>query len=238
MANASGFEHIALSLIIPVYNEEDAVRHAIEANIVALQALLKDYEVIIINDGSADRSAAIIDETAGGRAFIRVLHKPKNEGMGGAVMSGIQLATKTYVLPVPVDCPLDTDILKKFISNLDHYDMVIGYRPVRVGYSLRMKLNSFVFHQLVSRLFRVQLKDYNWIHLYKRKIFTEDGIVITSKGIPMLAEVLIKGIRKGLRIKEIEVEQKERLTGVATASKISTVLKTIREIFVLYAKIG
>lgn len=238
MDKGSSFNHISLSLVIPVYNEEDSIRSAIEANKAALKNTLSSYEIIIVNDGSFDNSQSIINEYKGKDANIYLIEKVSNEGIGSAIKAGIEQARYDYILPVPVDCPLDRETLIKFLSNLGQYDIVIGYRPQRVGYSLRMQLNSVVFHKLISLLFKIDLKDYNWIHLYKNKIFKEDKIEITSKGLMMLPEVLIRSKRKGLSLNEIEILQQERLTGVATASKITTVIKTIKEIAVLYRRIG
>ncbi len=231
------FSHISLSLIIPVYNEEKSVQVAIDSNLKALKKYLTNYELIIVNDGSVDNSQSLINDYIKGKENFITIEKQKNQGIGSAIRVGIEKAKYDYVLPVPVDCPLDDNTLYLFLCNLENVDVLVGYRPKRVGYSLRMKLNSYVFHKLISWLFKINLKDYNWIHLYKRKIFFEEGIKISSNGIMMLAEVLIKSSRKNRSLKEIEIVQRERLTGTATASKLITVIKTIKEIVLLYKEI-
>jgi glycosyltransferase involved in cell wall biosynthesis len=238
MENVSSYNPVSLSIIIPVYNEEEAVRGAIESNLNAVQNCLAEFEIIIINDGSKDNSQAVIHDFIKGKERIIFINKKENEGLGSAIRKGVDMATMDYILPVPVDCPLDAQTLKKFLSAIGNNDVVVGYRPRREGYSLRMKINSIVFHKLITYLFSINLIDYNWIHLYKSRIFTKDGIDISSNGILMLAEILIKSKRKGLLLKEIEIVQRERLTGVATASKLITVVKTIKEIILLYKKMG
>lgn len=232
------YKQISLSLIIPVYNEEETILSAIESNLNALKKYLTNYEIIIVNDGSQDNSQAIINNFINGKENFIAIEKEINQGMGSAVRLGIEHAKFDYILPVPADCPLDENTLNNFLSNLDKVDVLIGYRPQRVGYSLRMQINSIVFHKLISRLFKINLKDYNWIHLYKRKIFFDDGITISSNGIMMLAEILIKAERKGMFMKEIEIVQRARLTGTATAAKFITVIKTIIEIFALHKEIN
>lgn len=232
------YKNISLSLIIPVFNEEQSVQAAIESNLYALNQQLTQFEIIVVNDGSDDSSQEIINQFIKDRSNISSIQKEKNEGIGSAIRTGIYNAKYDYVFPVPVDCPLDNETLSLFLSQLGNADVIAGYRPKRVGYSVRMRMNSYLFHAIISFLFNVKLKDYNWIHLYKRKIFIKDGIEITSNGIVMLAEVLIKSLRKGLSVKEIEVVQRERLTGIATASKFTTLLKTFKEIISLYREIG
>lgn len=234
MGPASSYRHISVSLVIPVYNEEDAVTDAIDTNLRALEASVQTYEVIVVNDGSKDNTLAVVRDHIRDRPHVRLIDKQPNEGIGSAIRTGISAAQYAWVLPVPADCPLDTPTLEKFLLATEGADIVVGYRQTRVGYTLRMRLNSYVFHWLVSLLFRMRLRDYNWIHMYKRTVFTEHGVQITSRGIMMLAEVLIRSARKGLVMHEVEVKQLERITGVATASKLSTVLFTIRELIRLY----
>ncbi len=107
---------------------------------------------------------------------------------------------------------------------------MVSFRKEKVGYSLQKKINSWVYHFLVSYLFSMNLKDYNWIHMYNRRIFNNKDVFIEHNGIFMLAEVLIKAKKKGFTFYEFEVVQIERLTGIATASKLSAIVKTIFEI--------
>lgn len=237
MVNESDFSHISLSVIVPVFNEEEAIRIAIESNLNAVQKYLSVYEIIIVNDGSTDNSQSIINDFVSEKEFFTIVEQPENKGLGSAVRIGIDHAKYEYILPVPVDCPLDDATLHAFLSGVDGADILVGYRPERVGYSLRMKVNSYFFHFLISYLFKIRLKDYNWIHLYRRDIFTSGGIHITSNGIMMLSEILIKASRRGMRLKEIRIKQQARLTGTATASRFITVINTLREMVVLYTKL-
>ena len=160
--------------------------------------------------------------------FIKYFKK-KNEGFGSAIRKGIELAVKKFVMFVPVDSPLTEDIMQSFYENIDKADILVGYRIEKKGYSWRMKLNSRIFHVLVSKLFNMKLKDYNWIHLYRREIFNE--IIIQYNGIFMLAEVLIKGKQKGYTITEFPVEMIKRSGGVATAGSFKAALQTARDLF-------
>lgn len=223
-----------VSIIVPVYNEEEILQAAIDSNLQTITQFTDDYELIIVNDGSKDRSAQIIDQVFGNHPKIVVQHQSPNGGFGSAVRKGISLATKQYVICVPVDSPLDNEVFGAFYHNLGKADVLVAYRRKRLGYSFRMKVNSWVFHQLVTHMFGMRLKDYNWIHLYDRRIFTEGGIVIQYNGLFMLAEVLIKAKRLGYSFYEFPVDQRQRLTGIATASKFSAVAKTLRDIVGFY----
>jgi len=224
----------SVSVVTPVFNEEEIIESAIKTNLLLLKQFNCDFEVVIVNDCSTDGSAMIIDRCFSNSAEIKIVHKPANEGFGGAVKSGIAVASKDYILCVPADSPLTSEVLEVFIKAAGKADIVVSYRLERLGYTWRMKVNSKVFHFLVSKLFDIQFRDFNWIHMYSRRIFSIGGIEIRSKGLFMLAEVLIAAKRKGFSFYEIPVQQTQRATGIATASKLSTLINTLREIAVYY----
>ena len=225
---------LPVTVITPVFNEEEIIESSVAINLELLRQSNLDFEILIIDDGSKDRSAKIIDDCFASVPEIKVIHKSQNGGIGSAMKLGIAHAQKDFILCVPADSPLTEEILSAFISASDKADIIVSYRTERKGYSLRMKFNSVVFQILVRNIFGIQLRDFNWIHMYHRKIFSENGIQITSKGVFMLAEVLIAAKRKGVSIFEIPVKSSQRFTGVATAAKWSTVFKTLKEMKAYY----
>ena len=220
---------VSISVIIPAFNEEAIIANAVSVAESILVAAGADFEIIVINDGSNDNTGEILDRQFAQIPHISIHHKPKNEGFGSAIRSGIKLATRQFIFCVPVDSPLTTALYQAFSSNVYKADVLVSYRRQKVGYSIRKHINSWVYHWLVSRLFGMNLRDYNWIHLYNRRIFDEGKIEIEYNGIFMLAEILIKAQRKGFTFYEFEVEQTERLTGIATASKFSAIIRTLGE---------
>ncbi len=219
-----------VSVIIPAYNEEAIIQNAVKQALDILNDSDADFEIIVVNDGSSDQTASILDTYFSRTPGIHIHHKSQNEGFGGAIRTGISLAQKKHLLCVPADSPLTSDLYESFHGHADKADLLISYRRAKVGYSWIKHLNSYVYHQLVSTLYGMRLRDYNWIHMYDRKIFTEGGITIEYDGIFMLAEILIKAKGKGYTFYQFEVEQKQRLTGIATASRPSAIIRTLRDI--------
>jgi len=221
---------LSFSIVVPVYNEEAIVINSIEQNISVLDSVNKIYEIIIVNDASRDSSKLLIENNFSNRSCIKIIHHEINSGFGGAVRTGISNASFQYILCVPVDSPLTEETFAKFIEASSKADIIVSYRIARLGYTPRMRLNSWIYHLLIELIFDIHFVDFNWIHLYNRKIFDDGNIEITSKGIFMLVEVLIKATKKGYTFYEIPVDQSERMTGVASASKFSVALKTLMEI--------
>jgi dolichol-phosphate mannosyltransferase len=221
----------SISIIIPVYNEEDSIAQSVLRNVIVLRDSKCDYEIILVNDGSKDASLSIIRQFFANETYLKIISYPDNGGFGKAVREGIKAATKDYILCVPADSPLNQTIFDKFRLAADRYDMIASYRRERIGYSWRMKLNSSAYHWLLCRLFGTRVRDFNWMHLYSKRIFEEAKFNLYANGIFFLAEIIIQCDRNGYHIGEIEVDQEMRLTGIATASRLSSIIKTLREMF-------
>lgn len=217
----------SLSLIIPAYNEEKGIRGAIQENLKVLAESFACFEIIAVDDGSRDGTLRLIEQSAAGIPEVKWTSQP-NGGFGSAVRRGIGLARMDYVMFAPVDSPLTREVLDAFLSHMGEADVLVSYRVSREGYSPRMKLNSSVYHFLISALFGLSLKDYNWIHMYKRSMF-ENDVRIENGGIFMLAEVLIKAHRKGYTFSEFPVAMRARQDGNATAASFKAAWRTARD---------
>lgn len=218
-----------VSVIIPAYNEEAIIEGAVQAAHDILSGAGADYEIIVVNDGSSDATAEILNRSFASTPGIRIIHKDKNAGFGSAIRTGIAAADKQYILCIPADSPLTPALYTAFSTHAHRADVLVSYRRQKLGYSFIKLINSYVYQRMISVLFDMRLRDYNWIHMYDRRIFREGGISIRYDGIFMLAEILIKAKRGGFTFYEFEVEQTERLTGIATASRPAAILRTIRD---------
>lgn len=224
----------SVSVVTPIYNEEEIVVQSIQQNLEVLNQLQCNYEVIVVNDGSIDKSRELLDQHFATISNVKIIHQPKNKGFGCAVMWGVEQASKDYILCIPSDNPLSLSMLKNFAAAAEKADIIVGYRNGRNGYTPMMRLNAQVFHGVVTTLFNIHLRDFNWIHMYSRKIFAEHKIKVQSTGIFMLAEILIRAKKEGCTFHEIFVQQSVRVTGVPSASKLSTMAKTLKELLLFY----
>lgn len=221
----------ALSVIMPIYNEEDLILNSIETNLSILSGSGLDYELILVNDGSTDNTEKVIQQHFSFDNRL-VYHKKENGGFGSAVSRGISLARKENIVFMSVDSPFTPEVFEAFASQIGTTDVLVAYRRKRLGYTARMHLNSWLFHKMVRLLFGLRLRDYNWVHLYKKHIF--DTISIEYNGIFMLAEVLIKAKRKGFSIAEFPVDMIKRSGGVATAGSWKVAFRTLGDLLDFY----
>jgi glycosyltransferase involved in cell wall biosynthesis len=225
----------SISIVTPIFNEEEIIESTLIKNIEILNSKKIDYEIIVIDDASIDNSLIIIQKLS--KIYpIRLIAHQINLGFGGAIKSGIEAAKKDYILCLPADSPLDNDIYFAFENNLGKADLLVSYRIKRLGYTWWMILNSYIYHKLISIVYKMNLKDYNWIHLYRREIFQENKINIEYNSIFMLAEVLIKARNNSNTFIEFPVNQTQRVTGEASAAKLKTILNTLRDLILFYPK--
>lgn len=222
------------SIITPVFNEEELLLSTVENNLKLLRASDIDFEMVLVNDGSTDKSAQVMNQLESLYPEVHCSHKPLNEGFGSAMSHGFRVAGKEWFICLPVDCPLTVESLRTFMSATGMADIIVAYRIERKGYSARMRVNSKVFHWLTCQLFGIDLMDFNWLHMYRGDFFRNGTLRVRSKGLFMLAEVLVRAHGAGLSFHEIAVDQPERLAGVATASKLSAVAYTMKEMLEFY----
>jgi len=120
----------SVSLVIPMFNEELNIAHAVSAAVEALERYADDYEILIVDDASTDGSARIVNEAAALNPRIRMIRHAVNRKLGGSLKTGYSAASKDLVLYMDADLPFDPDVLGRAIRALDvtGADMIAGYR--------------------------------------------------------------------------------------------------------------
>jgi len=123
----------------------------------------------------------------------------------------------------------DPPDLVPYVALLGRADVIVGCRSRRVGYNPLMLLNAWIYPRLVRVLFGLRIRDVNWIHAYRNSVFQR--IHLTQRGIPMLAEALVRLRDLGATFAEADVEMKERIGGVASASRPRVMWRTLVGLF-------
>jgi glycosyltransferase involved in cell wall biosynthesis len=219
---------LLLSVIVPACNEEASLEEAIRRLHRVLDALPLAAEIIIVNDGSRDRTAAIADQLARELSGVRTVHQ-ENQGIGGAFRTGAARATGDYLMLWPADMPAAPADLAPYVAELGRADVIVGCRRQRVGYNPLMRANAWLYPKLVALLFGLRVRDVNWIHAYRREVFLQ--IRLTQRGIPMLAEALVRLRDLGASLVEVEVIMKARQGGVPSASRVRVMARTLAGLF-------
>ncbi len=227
----------SLSLFFPCYNEEANVERTTRAAVDAGAKFADDYEVIIVNDGSKDRTGEIGDGLAAADPHVRCVHNRPNRGYGGAVTRGLAESTKEYIFFTDGDGQFDFNEIPKLIELLDRCDFAVGYRIKRADPVIR-KVNAFCWGPLVRALFGLQVRDIECaFKLFPRNLFTEIGGKMGSQGALVSTELLARAARANYRIAEVGVHHYPRTAGVQTGAKFSVILRAFKELFALAGRI-
>ncbi|MGB8226756.1 MAG: glycosyltransferase family 2 protein, partial [Sedimentisphaerales bacterium] len=193
----------SLSVFFPCFNEQDNVERAVKSAVDVLSPLKIDFEIIIVNDGSKDKTGEIADGIAAENKNIKVVHHNINRGYGAALQSGFKAATKEYVFYTDGDGQFDIKELPLLFKYMDDYDIVTGYRIKRQDNLIR-KINAFCWTTMVNLLFGMKIKDMDCaFKLYRRSIF--DNIKLGSTGALINTEIFARAKNKGYKIFQIGV---------------------------------
>jgi len=226
---------VSISVFFPCYNEQANVRRVTEGALKVLDGLKADYEVILVDDGSRDRTGTIADELAAGNPRIKVIHHPTNLGYGAALQSGFRAATKDLVFFTDGDGQFDLGELPSFLYLIRQYDVVCGYRRNRQDPLVR-RINGWCWTQLVCLLFVLKVRDIDCaFKLFRRQVL--EGMELLSTGALISTEVLARIARKGGRIVERPVTHFPRLEGHQTGANWRVVLRAFRELWQLRRRI-
>ena len=144
----------SLSIFFPAYNDEGNIGKVVRTAVELLDEMSADYEVIVVHDGSPDRTGEVADELARRYPKVRVIHHERNLGYGAALKTGFTSAKNEYIFYTDGDNQFDVEEMKKFLPlvSLDLSDLVIGFRN-RKQYSLYRKVTSFTYNLVLQVLF-------------------------------------------------------------------------------------
>lgn len=221
---------ITLSVFFPAYYDELNIGKVTRSAVKILEELkLKDYEIIIIEDGSPDRTGEVADRLAGEFPKVRVIHHAKNMGYGATLKDGFVNAKMDYVFYTDGDNQFDLEEMKKFVALIPFSDIVVGYRKHK-QYSLYRKFTSLCYNYLLKIIFDIHYWDIDCaFKLFKTDLFRK--IEIKSIDAFIDAEIMLKANLLDYTVTELGVQHLPRLDGVSTGARPSVILRTIREIF-------
>lgn len=229
------FRPPSVSLVIPMYNEEETIEHAIACAERSLEALGFDYEILIVNDASVDASPALVRRAGERNPRVRLLEHEVNRKLGATLKTGFAAASKDLVLYMDADLPFDPHEIGRAVRALEvtRADVIAGYRYDRTTEGLRRALLSYLYNSLIGLLFGWPHRDINFsFKLLRREVL--EAIELRSDGSLIDAELIVKAKNLGFVIQQLGLDYFPRTRGVSTLSSPKVILKIFRELFRLY----
>ena len=224
-----------ISAFFPAYNEERNVAAMVERLAAVLPRVADDYEVIVVDDGSVDRTGAIADEIAASDPHVRVVHHGRNRGYGGALKSGFEAGRKEWTFFTDGDGQFDVEEIGRLLPLTASHDIVVGYRLDRAEGGLR-RLNAAAWNWLVRRLFGIPVRDVDCaFKLIHRPVL--EVVHPQAEGAMISTEFLARAVRAGFRVVEVGVHHYPRQHGKPTGANPLVIARAFYELFRLYRRI-
>lgn len=225
----------SLSIVIPAYNEEESLEFVLKDTLKDLPKYFRDFEIIVVDDGSTDRTLEIADLYAKKSKHIKVIHQP-NGGYNKAMITGLRAATKDYVGYMQADGQNRVQDFENCYKLLPDYELVLGGRGKPFDYSVLRLMFHYGSFALYYILFGFRYKDPHWVYFWKTKEVQKLELD-PQGGVFLLAESLVKFKRLGLKIAEVTTVYRPRIGGEQKAIKPKVIWRTFKSIFRLWWQI-
>jgi len=226
---------LSLTIFYPCYNEEANVERVTRAAVEVARKIADDFEVLIVNDGSRDRTGEIADRLVAEIPGVRAVHNNPNLGYGGALARGFREARKNWIFYTDGDGQFDFNEIPNVLPLLETHDIVSCYRLDRKDPLLR-KVNAWAWSTLVNLLFHIGLKDIDCAFKIYPRTFIE-RIEMKSRGALIDTEMLAKARSLGYSIAQMGVHHYPRTAGAQTGANLKVILRAFKELFKLYRQI-
>lgn len=225
-----------ISVVLPCHDEEANVSAAVAEALRAAERAADAAEVIVVDDGSTDATAALAREACAHDRRVRLVRHPRNRGYGAAVRSGIAAARMPWVLLTDGDLQFDLAELDRFTGPAAEADLVIGWRVARRD-PLPRRIDGAAWNALVRVALDLHVRDVDCaFKLMRRELL--DGLPLTCDGAAVSAELLAHAARRGARVVEVGVSHRPRRAGRQSGARLDVVMRALRELAAVRGALG
>ncbi len=217
----------SISAVLPAYNEAANLSQVVARTIEALDDVVPEFEILVVDDGSRDATRRLAEDLAARHPQVQVIHHAKNRGYGAACRSGISAARKQFVFRMDADGQYNPADLARLVQWNDEFDIVAGYRQRRSDSAFRSLL-SFCFKVLIRPVFGVKLRDVNCgFTLYRTSLVKSLSLESASKLIN--TEIVVRARERQASVREVGIRHFPRRAGKQTGARPGVILGTLRE---------
>jgi glycosyltransferase involved in cell wall biosynthesis len=224
-------------VFFPVYCDEKTVETVAMKSLKVLPDIASRYKVVIVDDGSPDRSGEIADELAAKYPDqIVSIHHETNKGYGAALQTGFEHSLDfDWICFTDGDNQYDVLELYHLSRLFHHYDMIVTFRYTKIYGTLRI-LISFVYNFIIRWLFKSRIRDHNCgLKVIRSHVVQDMELISTSPFIG--AEIIINAMVRGYPIGQAGINTYPRRFGESHSTSISNIIASIRDMLKVYRKI-
>lgn len=229
-----------LSVFLPAYNEEGNIKKVILKTKAVLQKVASKWELIIVNDGSKDKTLEIVQGLAKNDNHFKIVNHKINSGYGASLASGLYASKYKWISFIDSDGQFDFGEITNFIDKQKetNADLVIGYYKKRQVSKFKI-ITSKIWEIAVMILFGLKVHDIDCgFKLISKKVVDSISHLESQRGAFVSSELLIKAKKKGFKIVEIPVTHYPRLQGEGTGRNINVIIQSFKDLFNLWKKLN
>ncbi len=221
-----------LTIVLPCFNEAENIADAIRYATTAAERCATAHEIVVVDDGSSDATAAIAAGFASRDRRVRLVVHTGNQGYGDALRSGIAAAQMPWVLLTDADLQFDLDELEDFLPCAAQADLVVGWRILRQD-PLHRRVNAAAWNWLVRRAFALPVRDVDCAFKLIRRDLLE-RCDLRATGAMISTELLIQCLAAGGRLEQLGVHHRARVAGQQSGASPRVVARAFRELAALH----
>lgn len=226
----------SIALFFPVYGDEGTVETVAMKSLSVLSDIASKFKIIIVDDGSPDKSGEIADRIAEKYPEVVSVHHETNLGYGAALKTGFKHSMDyEWICFTDGDNQYDVNELYHISKLLHHYDLIVTFRYSKIYGTMRIFI-SYVYNLIIRRLFNSHLRDHNCgLKLIRSSVVKDMEIISNSAFVG--AEIIINTMVKGYPIGEVGIKTYPRTFGESSVMSIRHITSSIRDMFRVYKKI-
>jgi glycosyltransferase involved in cell wall biosynthesis len=227
----------ALSIFFPFWNEEKNIKKVVKNAIIVACKIAEKWEIIMVDDGSSDRTVKIAQKLAATDSRLRLIRHDPNRGYGAALKEGLSNSRYDLIVFTDGDGQFDFSEVSKFLGKIDNADMVIGYRGKRRDHPLRHFLMILLkIWDLI--LFGFYFKDIDCGFKMFKKESLRLIMPLMSEGAMITTEILAKAKKANLKINQVKVTHYPRLYGDQSGGNFRVIWRAIKESLSLWRELN
>jgi len=229
-------EKPSVVIFFPVYFDEATIRTVAMKSLKVLSDIASRYKVVIVDDGSPDKSGEIADELASEYPEIVSIHHKENRGYGAALQSGFKYAKDfDWICFTDGDDQYDINELYHLSKLFHHYDMIVTFRYAKIYGTVRIFI-SYVYNYTIRKIFKSPFRDHSCaLKAVRSGVINDIKLISTSPFIG--AEIIIKTMVKGYPIGEVGIVTYPRRFGESSSTSMSNIIASIRDMLRVYKSI-
>ena len=215
----------SISVVMPAFNEAENLPDAIQKCVEALSTLTNQYEVIVIDDYSTDKTPEVLVNLKKIYPYLKTIRNKKNLGCHPSTLVGFKAATGKVLVFLPADQQIPPSNILQFLSKIDNYDLVCSYRRHRVD-TLPRHLASRLYNTILRLCFGVSLHDTHSAIAVKKEVIQAIVNDVQSPSAFAGCELILRTLMRRFRVTEIEIDHSPRIAGKAKGANLRDAVLT------------